>query len=703
VDRLAEAASVPESLMRTTDQPVAADMLASSDQSLDKKLADTAPFGDDSRLAANAPAAPADPEAAAQPATALSLNESEDAYRFSGIAETEMKGDAAKLSGLGVQVPASAGRPMDLAQSAPSAELARALPAARGVTPGLEISAAPADGTLAGGVPGSAGGIESRMRRSLELAPSTRDASGVTMEFREGQEPRLVEKPASKENQVAYGRRESEARFLMSAPADVFFSTLDSEAYQDVPENPFLAVAGAPLSTFSIDVDTAGYANVRRFLNQGQRPPKAAVRLEEMVNYFRYDYPQPAGEVPFSVTVDLADCPWQPQHRLARVGLQGKAVPREQRPAANLVFLIDVSGSMDQPNKLPLVKQSLHLLTSQLKGGDHVAMVTYAGNSGVALPSTSLEQKETVTRAIDALSAGGSTNGASGLQLAYQQARQHFKAGGVNRVILATDGDFNVGLTSRDELHTLITNEAKGGVFLSVLGYGMGNLKDATMEMLADTGNGNYAYIDSLSEARKVLADQLEGTLMTIAKDVKVQVEFNPAQVRHYRLLGYENRLLAKEDFNDDRKDAGEIGAGHSVTALYEIVPHSAPAPQPPVDPLKYQPVPAAAAAPVAADQPASRESMTVKLRYKAPDGEASRLLEVPVVDENRKFAEAPADFKFAAGVAMTGLLLKDSAHKGAANWNLVRELARAGKGPDTEGYRGEFLQLIEKAAGVAP
>ncbi|MFN0130158.1 MAG: von Willebrand factor type A domain-containing protein [Verrucomicrobiales bacterium] len=481
-------------------------------------------------------------------------------------------------------------------------------------------------------------------------------------------------------------------------------ATPGTEDYAEVPENPFLAVASSPLSTFSVDVDTAAYANVRRFLNQGQRPPRAAVRLEEMINYFRYDYPQPAGDTPFSVTVDMVDCPWQPQHRLARIGLQGKSVTREQRPAANLVFLVDVSGSMDEPNKLPLVKQSLHLLTSQLKGSDHVAIVTYAGQSGVALPSTSLEQKESVTRAIEALAAGGSTNGASGLQLSYQQARQHFKPGGVNRVLLATDGDFNVGITSRTDLETLITKEAQSGVFLSVLGYGMGNLKDATMELLADKGNGNYAYIDSLSEARKVLADQLDGTLTTIAKDVKIQIEFNPAQVRHYRLLGYENRLLAREDFNDDKKDAGEIGAGHSVTALYEIVPIGAAPPQPPVDPLKYQPVPAApvATAP-ATDKPVSREAMTVKLRYKAPEGTESRLIEVPVVDSERRMAEAPGDFKFAAAVAMTGLLLKDSAHKGSANWNMVRDLARAGKGQDPEGYRGEFLQLMEKAAGVVP
>lgn len=486
----------------------------------------------------------------------------------------------------------------------------------------------------------------------------------------------------------------------------------NTEAYAEVPENPFVAVGSEPLSTFSIDVDTASYANVRRFLNQGQRPPRASVRLEELVNYFKYTYPQPEAGKPFSVTVEMTECPWQPQHRLARIGLQGRDVAREERPAANLVFLIDVSGSMDEPNKLPLVKQSLHLLTGQLKGSDHVALVTYASGTGVALPSTSLEQKDTVRRAIDSLTAGGSTNGASGLQLAYQQARQHFKKYGVNRVILATDGDFNVGITSQSDLQNLITSEAQSGVFLSVLGYGMGNLKDATMELLADKGNGNYAYIDSLGEARKVLADQAQGTLVTIAKDVKIQIEFNPAVVRNYRLLGYENRLLAKEDFNDDKKDAGEIGAGHTVTALYEIVPMSAPAIQPPVDALRYQQPrvtkTTATAEESDSDKSAaatpSNETMTVKLRYKQPDGDVSQLIEVPVVDNaDATFAEAPGDFKFAASVAMYGLLLKDSAHKGSANWNMVRDFARAGKGNDAEGYRGEFLQLVEKAAGVAP
>jgi secreted protein with Ig-like and vWFA domain len=476
----------------------------------------------------------------------------------------------------------------------------------------------------------------------------------------------------------------------------------DTESYEAPPENPFQSTAAEPLSTFSIDVDTASYANVRRFLNQGQRPPKAAVRLEELINYFSYDYAQPVDGQPFSVTVDLAECPWNPVHRLARIGLKGREVAPEIRPASNLVFLVDVSGSMQEPNKLPLVKQSLSLLVEKLGENDRVAMVTYAGSSGLALDSTTGDKKQTILPAIDRLEAGGSTHGSAGIQQAYEVAVAHFIKGGVNRVILLTDGDFNVGLTDREALNKLIVEKASSGVFLSVLGYGMGNLKDATMEMLADKGNGNYAYIDSLGEARKVLSEQINSTLVTIARDVKVQIEFNPAVVRSYRLVGYENRILAKEDFNDDKKDAGEIGAGHSVTALYELVPVGAPPETPPVDPLKYQPKPLDAPAP-APDSPLSRESMTVKLRYKAPDGDQSQLIEVPVVDEGERLGERRVDFKFAAGVAAFGMLLKDSNYKGSATWELVRQLALEGKGADPLGYRGEFIQLVDRARGVAP
>ncbi len=498
---------------------------------------------------------------------------------------------------------------------------------------------------------------------------------------------------------------EGEGRFeFRPEPETAFTRTAEqltgSETYAQLPQNSFFAPAQAPLSTFSIDVDTAAYANVRRFLNQGQRPPVEAVRLEELVNYFSYNYPQPVEGKPFSVTVDFTETPWNPAHRLARIGLKGREIATDQRPASNLVFLVDVSGSMDAPNKLPLVRQSLGRLLEKLGENDRVGIVTYAGQSRVALQSLNGTSKSAIKTAVDELQPGGSTNGASGIQLAYQMAQEHFIKGGVNRVILATDGDFNVGITSQTDLQNLITERARGGVFLSVLGYGMGNLKDSTMEMLADKGNGNYAYIDSLSEARKVLSEEMSGTLVTIAKDVKIQVEFNPAVVQAYRLLGYENRLLAKEDFNDDRKDAGEIGAGHTVTALYEIIPVGTPGPVPVVDGLKYQAQPVQAEAPKTS--PASSETMTVKLRYKAPDGDVSQLIESGVTDKGQKLAEAPGDTKFASAVAGFALLLKNADIHGNLTWEQVRQLALAGKGEDKSGYRGEFLQLIDKAASSA-
>ena len=364
--------------------------------------------------------------------------------------------------------------------------------------------------------------------------------------------------------------------------------------YGNIEENPFLAAASNPLSTFSIDVDTASYSNVRRFIENGSLPPKDAVRIEEMINYFSYDYPQPNDNLPFSVNLDAASCPWAPAHRLVRIGLKGREMPNEKRPASNLVFLLDVSGSMMPANRLPLVKQAMRLLVEKLGENDRVAIVVYSGASGLALPSTTGDHKEQILSALENLEAGGSTNGAQGIDLAYQTAAEHFIKGGVNRVILATDGDFNVGTTSEGDLIRLIQEKAKGGVFLSVLGVGDDNLNDSMMQKLADKGNGNYAYLDSLEEARKVLVQQINGTLVTIAKDVKIQVEFNPARVASYRLIGYEKRILRKEDFNNDKIDAGEIGAGHTVTALYEVVPAGAePNPAasvPPVDPLKYQP-----------------------------------------------------------------------------------------------------------------
>ena len=488
-------------------------------------------------------------------------------------------------------------------------------------------------------------------------------------------------------------------------------SNTSTERYTAIAENAFLDVTREPLSTFSIDVDTASYANVRRFLNQGSLPPPDAVRLEELINYFPYHYEAPAkdAEQPFSVQVDLAESPWTPEHRIARIGIQGKDIGLE-RVAANFVFLVDVSGSMSDANKLPLVKRSLTMLAEQLKDDDRVALVTYAGSSGMALESTAGKERAKITAAIFGLNSGGSTNGASGIELAYAEAQKHFIKEGVNRVILCTDGDFNVGISSPDALEKLIQKKAQGGVFLSVLGYGQGNLQDRTMETLADKGNGNYAYIDSLSEARKVLVEQMHGTLVTIAKDVKIQVEFNPGVVRAYRLLGYENRVLAAQDFNNDRKDAGEIGAGHTVTALYEIVPVDAPMPQdrPLVDDLKYQPtdkkeLPAMAArAPLPKLPGISDELMTVKLRYKAPDGDLSKLIEVPVKDAKTRMQDAAKDFQFAAAVTGFGLLLRDSEHKGSLTWEQVRKLAMDGKGEDSLGYRGEFIQLIDKANGLS-
>ena len=473
----------------------------------------------------------------------------------------------------------------------------------------------------------------------------------------------------------------------------------NTEAYDRLTDNPFLRVSDNPLSTFSIDVDSASYSNVRRYLNQNALPPKDAVRIEEMVNYFPYGYapPPPDGTIPFSANIEVAGCPWETKHRLVRIGLKGKEISHDKRPASNLVFLVDVSGSMEPANKLPLVKRGLTMLTGQLTENDRVAMVVYAGSSGLVLPGTTGDQKGTIIGAIEALGAGGSTNGAGGIERAYEFAAANFIKGGVNRVILCTDGDFNVGITDQGALTRLIEEKAKTGVFLSVLGFGMGNLKDATMEQLADKGNGNYAYVDTPAEARKVLVEQMAGTLVTIAKDVKVQVEFNPAVGSAYRLIGYENRVLAKEDFNDDKKDAGEIGAGHTVTALYEVVPAGTDAAEklsPQVDALKYQ-------KPLEREPTGSGELLTLKLRYKEPEGETSKLLEFPVTDGGASYAKASGDYKFAAAVSAFGMILRDSPHKGSATLPGVTELAAEGLGKDENGYRAEFIGLVEKARRI--
>lgn len=482
------------------------------------------------------------------------------------------------------------------------------------------------------------------------------------------------------------------------------------EGYAVISESLPVSPKDQPLSTFSVDVDTASYANVRRFLDSGRLPPRDAVRIEELVNYFRYDYPQPEGDVPFSVTVDAAECPWNNEHRLVRIGLQGRVVDRGARPAGNLVFLVDVSGSMQAAHKLPLVQQALSMLVEELSENDRVSIVAYAGNAGLVLPPTTGDQKQTIRAAIESLAAGGSTHGSAGIALAYEQAREHFLEGGANRVILATDGDLNVGVTSTNALIDLIKEKAKGGVFLTVLGFGDGNLQDEKMEALADNGNGIYAYIDGVREARKVLVEQLTGSTVTIAKDVKIQVEFNPAQVASYRLLGYENRALAARDFRDDTKDAGEIGAGHSVTALYEIaVVDEAMAGGPGIEPLKYQPrsepvkpVPDSAVDPRRhLDPQVSRELLTVKLRWKRPDASESTGLEVPLVDRGPTFDKAPADLRFATAVAAYGMILRNSGHRGDATLPLVATIAASAIGRDDGGYRAEFLDLVRKAESL--
>jgi len=468
----------------------------------------------------------------------------------------------------------------------------------------------------------------------------------------------------------------------------------NTETYDRIVDNAFKLVADHPLSTFSTDVDTASYANVRRFLAHNQLPPPGAVRIEEMINYFTYSYDQPTSRSPhpFAVHANVASCPWAPKHRLVRIALKGRELDQAKRPLSNLVFLLDVSGSMGSANKLPLVKAAMKMLVEQLGEGDRVAVAVYAGASGLVLDSTSCDRKEKIISALDKLQSGGSTNGGAGIELAYSVAVSNFIKNGTNRVILATDGDFNIGTTNNSELIRLIEKKASSGVFLSVLGFGMGNYKDSRMEKLADKGNGNYAYIDTESEARKVLVREMCGTLVTIAKDVKIQVEFNPAEVAAYRLIGYENRILNKEDFNNDKKDAGDIGAGHTVTALYQIVPAGQKVNVPGVDKLKYshRTTPSAAAD--------SSEMMTVKLRYKKPDGDKSTLMEVVVRDEGRSIDKSPKDFRFASSVASFGMILRKSEHKGSYTLAAVAELAESSIGDDPEGYRKEFVKLVKTA-----
>ncbi len=465
---------------------------------------------------------------------------------------------------------------------------------------------------------------------------------------------------------------------------------INTEEYEVFKENRFVPVAKQPLSTFSLDVDAASYGNIRRMINQGQRPPKDAVRVEEMINYFSYAYPQPTDKHPVRIVTETTACPWNKQHQLMRIGVKAKEIPTETLPPSNFVFLIDVSGSMYDANKLPLVKASLKLLVNNLRESDRVAIVTYAGVAGVALQSTEGTDKQKILDALESLQAGGSTAGAAGIQLAYEIAERNFVEKGNNRVILCTDGDFNVGVSSKEGLESLIESKRKSGIYLTVLGYGMGNYKDDRLQTLAQTGNGNHAYVDNLQEANRVLVKEFGSAMYTVAKDVKIQVEFNPAFVNAYRLIGYESRLLDDEDFNDDQKDAGELGPGHTVTALYEIVPVGVKTSVGTIDPLKYQ-----VAEKSTSKLTDSKELLTVKLRYKNPDEERSNLLEVPVLASSVK-ANASPEMKFVMAVAMFGQLLRDSDFMGDATYTQVVDLARQGLEEDPHGYRREFIRLVE-------
>lgn len=516
--------------------------------------------------------------------------------------------------------------------------------------------------------------------------------SEVTVRPGGRREMRLSEKPASVQE---FDGSWDDRRLKKKAP---------SSRYDKLVDNAFLSPWKAPLSTFSVDVDTASYTNMRRMIQSGQTVPADAVRIEEMVNYFNYNYPQPEGKHPFSVNVETASCPWNTEHRLVKVGLQGKDIIREKRPASNLVFLLDVSGSMNSHDKLPLLVDSMKILLKALNADDSVSIVVYAGSQGLALPPTYVDEdgRKTILEKLSSFRSGGSTNGGSGITLAYKMAKKHFVKGGVNRVILGTDGDFNVGLTDRKALVSMVEREAKSGVYLSVLGFGRGNLNDAMLEDITNKGNGNYSYIDSLREGRKVFLDDMMGNLVTIAKDVKIQVEFNPAKVKSYRLIGYANRLLNPEDFKNKRIDAGEIGAGHTVTALYEIVPGNAAEAAPAVDDLKYQK--SKKQEPPKADREIvdSPEMLTVKLAYKGPEATKeteSTYFETAAIDSEKAWGNASDDFKFSSGVALFGMLQRGSEYSGQGSYQLVRDLAEQGRGEDLKGLRTEFSDLVRKVS----
>ena len=481
----------------------------------------------------------------------------------------------------------------------------------------------------------------------------------------------------------------------LGMPALIYDRYANREEYSHNAENRFKSPVKDPLSTFSIDVDAASYSNIRRFINQGEMPPKDAVRIEEMINYFNYNYPKPTGNDPVRITTEVGICPWNKTHRLVQIGLKAREIENQNLPASNFVFLIDVSGSMFGPTRLELVKSSLRLLVNNLREKDRVAIVTYCGDARVALPSTPGNEKQKIKDALETLTAGGSTAGGAGIKEAYRIAQKNFIAQGNNRIILCTDGDFNVGASSETELENLIESKRKGGIFLTVLGYGMGNYKDNKMQILAQKGNGNHAYIDNIQEANKVLVNEFGSTMYAVAKDVKLQVEFNPAKVQSYRLVGYETRMLNNEDFNDDTKDAGEMGAGHTVTALYEIIPTGISGNIPgSIDPLKYQ-----TETNTNAQTSNSSELLTVKLRYKTPEEEKSKKIEKSVTDMGKD--NVSPDFRFASAVAMFAQLLKDSDFKGEATYDKVIETANKGLSFDPEGYRAEFVRLVQSATGL--
>ena len=481
----------------------------------------------------------------------------------------------------------------------------------------------------------------------------------------------------------------------LGMPALIYDRYANREEYSHNAENRFKSPVKDPLSTFSIDVDAASYSNIRRFINQGEMPPKDAVRIEEMINYFNYNYPKPTGNDPVRITTEVGICPWNKTHRLVQIGLKAREIESKNLPASNFVFLIDVSGSMFGPTRLELVKSSLRLLVNNLREKDRVAIVTYCGDARVALPSTPGNEKQKIKDALETLTAGGSTAGGAGIKEAYRIAQKNFIAQGNNRIILCTDGDFNVGASSETELENLIESKRKGGIFLTVLGYGMGNYKDNKMQILAQKGNGNHAYIDNIQEANKVLVNEFGSTMYAVAKDVKLQVEFNPAKVQSYRLVGYETRMLNNEDFNDDTKDAGEMGAGHTVTALYEIIPTGISGNIPgSIDPLKYQ-----TETNINTQTSNSSELLTVKLRYKTPEEEKSKKIEKSVTDTDKD--NVSPDFRFASAVAMFAQLLKDSDFKGEATYDKVIETANKGLSFDPEGYRAEFVRLVQSAKGL--